>query len=130
MAFDVASFFNSEVPALIMDNAADVSTIGAIYQLVVPGAGEWLIDAASANPSCVPGRGKADCTVTLSAADLEWLVTGSKGGDAASLLKSVRSRGFQLFFAGRFKVKGRGMLAIHLERYFTYAAKKAAGPGK
>lgn len=129
MAFDVQDFFNNEVPRLLADNAADARASGGKFLIIVPGVGEWFVDAACPKPTCTAGKAKADCVVTIAAEDLEWVVTGARGETTHALLKSARSRGFQLFFTGKLKVKGKGLMAIKLERYFAYAeaARKAQG---
>lgn len=131
MAFDVKDFFNTEIPRLLAENAADAHASGGRFQVIVPGVGEWFIDASCPKPTCTAGKAKADCVVTIGATDLEWVVTGGSGKDEGPLLlKSARSRGFKLFFAGKLKVKGNGLMTIKLERYFAYAEaarKKAQG---
>jgi putative sterol carrier protein len=109
MAVDIKKLFNEDLPAALVKNADDSKTIGAKYQLNItgPNGGEWNIDVSSSGPSCKPGTGPADCTMTLSDEDFQ------------KLLESPAA-GMQLFFAGKLKVTGNQMLAMKLQKLFAY----------
>jgi putative sterol carrier protein len=110
MAVDIKKLFNEELPAALTKNAEDAKTIGAKFQLNVTGEGEWSIDATSTGPSCVAGNGPADCTITIAAEDFQKLV------------ENPQANGMQLFFAGKLKVAGNQMLAMKLQKLFSYKA--------
>jgi putative sterol carrier protein len=110
MAVDIKKLFNEELPAALAKNADDAKTIGAKFQLNVTGEGEWSIDVTSTGPSCVSGNNPADCTITIAAEDFQKLV------------ENPQANGMQLFFAGKLKVAGNQMLAMKLQKLFSYKA--------
>ena len=110
MAVDVKQLFNEHLPAALAKNAEDAKTIGAKFQMNVTGEGEWFIDVSSTGPSCKPGSdGVADCTIAISAEDFQKLV------------ENPQANGMQLFFAGKLKVTGNQMLAMKLQKLFSYS---------
>lgn len=108
MAVDIQQLFNDQLPKGLANNAEDAKTIGAKFQINVTGAGEWHIDASSTGPSCKPGTGEADCTITISQEDFQ------------KLMENPQANGMQLFFAGKLKVTGNQMLAMKLQKLFSY----------
>ena len=108
MAVDVKQLFNEQLPKGLANNAEDAKTIGAKYQMNVTGEGEWFIDVSSTGPSCKPGTGQADCTITISAEDFQKLV------------ENPQANGMQLFFSGKLKVSGNPTLAMKLQKLFSY----------
>jgi putative sterol carrier protein len=110
MAVDIKHLFNEELPAALQKNAEDAKTIGAKYQMNVTGEGEWHIDVTSTGPSCKPGNEAADCTITIAAEDFQKLV------------ENPQANGMQLFFQGKLKVAGNQMLAMKLQKLFSYKA--------
>lgn len=109
MAVDIKKLFNEELPAALTKNAEDAKTIGAKYQMNITGEGEWSIDVSSTGPSCVAGNNpSADCTLTMAAEDFQKLV------------ENPQANGMQLFFAGKLKVLGNQMLAMKLQKLFSY----------
>jgi putative sterol carrier protein len=110
MAVDIKKLFNEELPAALAKNAEDAKTIGAKYQMNVTGEGEWNIDVTSTGPSCKAGTADADCTMTIAAEDFQ------------KLLENPQANGMQLFFAGKLKVAGNQMLAMKLQKLFSYKA--------
>jgi len=109
MAVDIKKLFNEELPAALGKNAEDAKTIGAKYQMNVTGEGEWTIDVTSTGPSCKEGTdATADCTITLAAEDFQ------------KLIENPQANGMQLFFAGKLKVAGNQMLAMKLQKLFSY----------
>jgi hypothetical protein len=110
MAVDVKTLFNEELPAALAKNADDARTIGATYQMNItgPGGGEWIVDVSASGPSCKPGQGVADCTITISDEDFQ------------KLIENPAANGTQLFFAGKLKVSGNPMLAMKLQKLFSY----------
>ncbi len=108
MAVDVKKLFNEELPAALEKNAEDARTIGAKYQMNITGEGEWFIDVTSTGPSCKAGSGAADCTITIAADDFQ------------KLIENPQANGMQLFFAGKLKVTGNNMLAMKLQKLFSF----------
>jgi putative sterol carrier protein len=110
MAVDIKKLFNEDLPAALAKNAEDAKTIGAKYQwnITGPTGGEWSIDVSSTGPSCKAGSGPADCTISISDEDFQKLV------------ENPQANGMQLFFAGKLKVAGNQMLAMKLQKLFSY----------
>jgi len=108
MAVDIKKLFNEELPASLTKNAEDVRTIGAKFQLNVTGEGEWFIDASATGPVCKEGNETADCTLTIAAEDFQ------------KLLENPQANGMALFFSGKLKVAGNQMLAMKLNKLFSY----------
>ncbi|AKU96033.1 Sterol-binding domain protein [Labilithrix luteola] len=108
MAVDIKKLFNEELPAALQKNAEDAKTIGAKYQMNITGEGEWFIDVSSTGPVCKAGSEPADCTITIAAEDFQKLV------------ENPQANGMQLFFAGKLKVAGNQMLAMKLQKLFSY----------
>jgi hypothetical protein len=108
MAVDIKKLFNDDLPGALSRNADDAKTIGAKYQMNITGEGEWNIDVSSSGPSCKPGSAPADCTITIAADDFQKLV------------ENPQANGMQLFFAGKLKVAGNQMLAMKLQKLFSY----------
>jgi putative sterol carrier protein len=110
MAVDIQKLLNQELPAALAKNADDAKAIGAKYQLNITGAtgGEWNIDATASGPSCKPGSGPADCTITISDEDFQ------------KLLENPQANAVQLYFTGKLKVQGNQILATKLQKLFAY----------
>ena len=108
MAVDIKKLFNEELPASLEKNAEDAKTIGAKYQMNVTGEGEWNVDVTSTGPSCKAGTADADCTITIAAEDFQ------------KLIENPQANGMALFFAGKLKVAGNQMLAMKLQKLFSY----------
>jgi putative sterol carrier protein len=110
MAVDIKKLFNDQLPAALAKNAEDAKTIGAKFQMNITGEGEWFVDVSSTGASCKPGQGEAaDCTITIAAEDFQ------------KLAENPQQNGMQLFFAGKLKVTGNQMLAMKLQKLFSYA---------
>ena len=108
MAVDIKKLFNEELPASLTKNAEDVRTIGAKFQLNVTGEGEWFIDASATGPVCKEGNETADCTLPIAAEDFQ------------KLLENPQANGMALFISGKLKVAGNKMLAMKLNKLFSY----------
>jgi putative sterol carrier protein len=110
MPVDIQRLFNEELPAALAKNADDAKTVGAKFQLNITGptGGEWNIDVTSGGPTCKPGSGPADCTMTLTDEDFQ------------KLLENPQANGMQLYFAGKLKMQGNPMLAVKLQKLFSY----------
>ena len=89
MAVDIKKLFNEELPAALAKNADDAKTIGAKFQVNIPGpnGGEWNIDVSSTGASCKPGSGPADCTITITDEDFQKLVREPASERDAALLR-------------------------------------------
>ena len=108
MAVDVKKLFNEDLPAALAKNADEAKSIGAKYQMNITGEGEWNIDVSSSGPACKAGSGPADCTITISSEDFQ------------KLHENPQANGMQLFFAGKLKVTGNQMLAMKLQKLFSF----------
>ena len=108
MPVDIKKLFNEDLPGALTRNADDARAIGAKYQLNIAGEGEWFIDVSSSGPSCVAGTQPADCTISIT------------GEDFQKLHENPQANGMQLFFAGKLKVTGNQMLAMKLQKLFSY----------
>ena len=111
MGVDIKQLFNEILPTALAKNAEDAKTLAAKYQMNITGdgGGEWFIDVSSTGPSCKPGKGEgADCTITITDEDFQKLV------------ENPQQNGMQLFFAGKLKVTGNQMLAMKLQKLFSY----------
>jgi putative sterol carrier protein len=106
MAVDIRNLFNVQLPATLAKNADDAKAIGAKYQMTITGptGGEWNVDVTSSGPSCKPGSGPADCTVTISDDDFQTLLENA----------------LPFFFSGKLKLTGNQMLATKLPKLFGY----------
>lgn len=110
MSVDIRKLFNEDLPAALARNAADAKAVGAKYQMNIEGptGGEWNIDVSESGPSCKPGTGPADCTITITDEDFQ------------KLYEDPKTQGVQLFFSGKLKMAGNTMLAMKLERLLSY----------
>jgi putative sterol carrier protein len=68
----------------------------------------WFIDVSATGPSCKAGTEEADCSITVAAEDFQ------------KLIENPQANGMQLFFAGKLKVGGNQMLAMKLNKLFSY----------
>ncbi len=110
MSVDIKKLFNEELPLALSKNADDARGIGAKYQMNITGEGEWNIDVSPTGPACVAGKGEADCTITIAADDFQ------------KLMESPQANGVQLYFSGKLNVAGNQMLAMKLQKLFSYTA--------
>jgi putative sterol carrier protein len=110
MAVDIKQLFNETLPAALTKNAEEAKTIGAKFQMNISGptGGEWNIDVSATGPVCKPGTGDADCTIAITDEDFQKLV------------ENPQANGMQLFFAGKLKVTGNPMLAMKLQKLFSF----------
>ena len=110
MAVDIKKLFNQDLPAALAKNSEEAKAIGATYQLNVtgPSGGEWQIDVSATGPSCKPGTGPADCTITITDDDFQ------------TLYENPGTAGMQLFFAGKLKLGGNTMLSMKLTKLLSF----------
>jgi putative sterol carrier protein len=110
MSVDIKKRFNDDLPAVLAKNADDAKTIGAKYQINItgPNGGEWNIDVSSTGPAVKAGTAPADCTMTLSDEDFQKLV------------ENPAANAMPLFFAGKLKITGNQLLAMKLQKLFSY----------
>src|SRR5580704_9549910 len=115
MAVDIKKLFDEELPAALAKNAAEAKTIGAKYQMNITGptGGDWNVDVSDSGPSCKPGTGPADCTISITDEDFQKLV------------ENPQANGMQLFFSGKLKVSGNQMLAMKLQKLFGFRRARA-----
>jgi putative sterol carrier protein len=107
---DIQKLFNEEMPTALAKHAEEAKTVGAKFQMNITGptGGEWNIDVTASGPTCKPGSGPADCTMTLSDEDFQ------------KLLENPQANGMQLYFSGKLKMSGNPMLAVKLQKLFSY----------
>ncbi len=108
MAVDTKKLFNEDLPAALAKNAEEARTIGATYQMNITGEGSWFIDVSATGPKCEAGEKPADCTITIAAEDFQ------------KLLENPQANGMPLFFAGKLKIGGNNMLAMKLNKLFSF----------
>ena len=110
MAVDIKKLFNEELPAALAKNAEDAKTIGAKFQMNISGptGGEWNIDVGPTGPACKPGTDAADCVISITDEDFQ------------KLLENPQANGMQLYFSGKLKLTGNMMLAMKLQKLFSY----------
>ena len=109
MAVDTKKLFDEELPGALTRNAEDAKTIGSKFQLNVTGSGAWFIDVTDSGPSITAGEpGGADCTLTVSEEDFQ------------KLYENPQTNGMSLYMGGKLKVQGNPMLAMKLQKLFSY----------
>ena len=111
MSVDIKGLFNDVLPKALAANSAEAKTIGAKFQMNISGetGGDWFIDVTATGPSCKAGTGEApDCTISITDEDFQKLV------------ENPQANGMQLFFSGKLKVTGNQMLAMKLQKLFSY----------
>ena len=110
MAVDIQKLFNEDLPAALAKNAEEAKAIGARYQMNIngPTGGQWSVDVSQTGPSCTPGAGAADCTITITDDDFQKLV------------ENPQQNGVPLFLSGKLKVTGNELLAMKLQKLFGY----------
>jgi putative sterol carrier protein len=108
MAVDIKKMFNEELPAALTRNADEAKTIGAKFQLNIADEGEWNIDVSATGPACKSGSDAADCTISIASADFQ------------ELMLDPQANGMKLFFAGKLKVAGNQMLAMKMQKLFSF----------
>lgn len=109
MAVDTKKLFDEELPGALTRNAEDAKTIGSKFQLNVTGSGAWFIDVSDSGPSITAGEpGGADCTLTVSEEDFQ------------KLYENPQTNGMSLYMGGKLKVQGNPMLAMKLQKLFSY----------
>ena len=111
MAVDIQKLLNEDLPAQLAKFPTEAKAIGGKFQLNITGdgGGEWFIDVSPSGPSAAAGNpGNADCTLTLTSEDFQ------------KLHENPDANGMQLFFAGKLKVTGNQMLAMKLQKLFSY----------
>lgn len=84
-------------------NAATASAVGAVYKFVLEGegGGTWIV-TLKGTPSITLGDGDAECTLKLAASDYVDMLEG-------------RTKGEDLFFAGKLQIEGDPSLAMKLQ---------------
>ena len=87
MQTDTKKLFNETLPQLLKDYPAKVKEIKGKFQVNVVGSGEWFLDPVSDPPTCTPGVGKADATLSMTEAKFQELAASNN--KAATVLKMV-----------------------------------------
>jgi len=102
---DIQKLFNEDLPTRLAANPDAARRIGAKYQFNITGegGGQWFLDLSRTGPTIEAGNpGKADCSITISAADFQQLQQNPNSG-------------MQMYFSGRLRVAGDEMLAMRLQ---------------
>ena len=105
---DAKTIFDEKMPKAFTSNPDKVKDLNAVYLFKITGdrGGTWTVDCKSDPPTVAAGEnGGADCTIEVSDADFEVMVT-----DPAQAM--------QLFFQGKIKVTGDPVLATKLGNLF------------
>lgn len=104
---DIANLFNSVIPTALATHTATAQAIGGKFQFNIAGAGEWNVDLTKSGPTCNPGKGPADCTVSISAQDFE------------KVFENPEANAMKMFMFGKLKVSGNQMLGLKLKEIFN-----------
>ena len=113
---EIQKLFETDLPAWLAGNTDSAKRVGGRYAFNITGdgGGQWYLDLSSTGPKCEPGAGqRADCTITLSAADFQTLWGNLYAGES-------------LYYSGRLYISGDEMVAMQL-RDFLMRAKSAIG---
>ncbi len=113
---DIAKLFDTDVPAWLEANADAAKRVGAKYQFNITGegGGQWFLDLSRTGPKIERAAGqRADCTITISAADFPTLWSNLYAGES-------------MYYSGKIWISGDEMLAMSLQNVFA-RIKSAAG---
>lgn len=106
---DIAKLFNTDFPAWLEANADTARRVGAkyIFNITGEGGGQWFLDLSRTGPKVEPAAGqRADCTITVSAADFEKLWNNPYMGES-------------MYYSGKIWISGDEMLALSLQNVFA-----------
>ena len=89
MTTNIHELFNDTLPQLLKDHPDKVKEIKGKFQVNITGesGGEWFLDPVSDPPTCTPGVGKADATLSMTDAKFQELAASKS--KAATVLKMV-----------------------------------------
>jgi putative sterol carrier protein len=77
-----------------------------VFNITGEGGGQWFLDLSRSGPKIERSAGqRADCTITLSAADFQTLWGNLYAGES-------------LYYSGRIRIAGDEMLALNLRDVF------------
>jgi Putative sterol carrier protein len=97
----IGRLFTQYFPDRLREQNKHLKEINAICKIVVADSGEmWMIDMTRDGGRITPGDGKADCTITISAADLIDITSGRLNAGDIYLQGKVRIGG-NIFLANR-----------------------------
>lgn len=95
MQTEIQKTFNMDLPAAMERNRDTVMAHARLYQVNVPGVGEWILDTRSGGPSCVAGVAEApDLTMSIVA---DYFST---------FMQDPIQNGMRLYFQGSLKLNG------------------------
>ena len=101
---DTLQFFNEYLPNKITSNPGLVSSVNAVFQFDIDGAGTWTLDLSGPPGSVKEGPAEnPGCTIVVSKADWEALL--DKPGSAMTL-----------FMTGKLKIKGSMAQGMALQK--------------
>ncbi len=103
----IPRLFEHDLPNALAEKSEVARAIGTRFSVAVSGVGEWLIDASPSGPSCLTGRGDADCSFTFASTDAFF-----------KYLEIPRKRMLGLFLSNDLEISGRETEARKLPRVF------------
>jgi predicted lipid carrier protein YhbT len=101
---DIQKLFDTDFSVWLNANADSVRRVGAkyIFNITGDGGGQWYLDLSSTGPKIERSAGqRADCTITLNAADFLTLWGNLYAGES-------------MYYSGRIWISGDEMLAMSL----------------
>lgn len=113
---EIAKLFDTEFPGWLAANADAAQRVGAkyLFNITGEGGGQWFLDLSRTGPTIErSSEQRADCTITLSAADFQTLWGNLYAGES-------------MYYSGRIWISGDETLALNLQNVFQ-RIKSAAG---
>ena len=105
------ALFKQMKEAIAKDGKALVKKVKGVYQFIIKGGSNWVVDLKNGDGKVEQGKvKKANCTITISDADFVALSEGKLNPQ-------------QAFMSGKIKLKGNMALAMKLQQVID-AAKK------
>lgn len=105
------NLFDDLLPLMLKQHADRAAQVGGIYgfRLMGEGGGEWTADLDAKEPNVCKGiQLSARCTIQLDHSDF-------------MLLLKDPTMAMKLFFSGKLRVEGDPMLAMKLQKLFSFA---------
>jgi putative sterol carrier protein len=102
---DIVKLFDADFPAWLEANADAAKRVGAkyIFNITGEGGGQWFLDLSRTGPKIERAAGqRADCTITVSAADFATLWANPYAGES-------------MYYSGKIWISGDEMLALSLQ---------------
>lgn len=110
MQTEIQKTFNVDLPAAMERNKGTVMAYARLYQVNVPGVGQWIVNTRPGGPSCAAGvAGSPDLTMSIAAEDF------------STFMQDPAQNGMKLYFQGRLVIQGDPMVASSLFEIFILA---------